>query len=268
VAVLVWDKVGERVYQTGVDKGVLYLQDNTSAVWNGLTSVVESSTTTLKEFFYDGVKYLGTLTPGDFSGKLNALTYPDELDKVTGVVSVAPGLSYYDQPPTSFNLTYRTRIGNDLDGTDHGYKIHLLYNVLASYDDYTFETLKDELTPIEFSWSLSGTPPKMRGYRPTVHISIDSNETDSDILEYLEDILYGTDTTNPYFPSISEILDMFQSLGNLIIVDNGDGTWQAIDQAGEYITMVNDTTFRIDNADATYLNPTTYEISSTIGTDE
>jgi len=263
---LVWDKTGTRFYQTGIDRGVFYPQGGSGVAWNGIVSVDEDSTTELKSFYLDGVKYLDNLLPGDFSGKLKAITYPDEFDQVNGIASPADGLLYYDQPFKSFNLSYRTRVGNDLDGTDYGYKIHLLYNIVANPDLYTFDTLKEQLQPIEFSWALTGTPPvnpSAKGYRPTVHISIDSNDTSPDILQAIEDILYGTDTTAPHFPSISEILGLFQSIGALIIVDNGDGTWQAIDASDNYITMLNSTTFQIDGADATYLNPTTYTISTT-----
>jgi hypothetical protein len=110
---------------------------------------------------------------------------------------------------------------------------------------------------------LSGTPPKTGRYRPTVHISIDSNDTPSLVLEGIEDILYGSSDSDPYFPSINEILSLFESLGSLVIIDNGDGTWKAIDASDNYITMLNSTTFQIDDADATYLDATTYKISTT-----
>lgn len=265
MATLTWDQVGERFYQTGIERGVLYLQDGTVAVWNGLTGVEETANQELKSFYFDGVKYLNNLIPGDFSGKLRAFTYPDEFDLVNGIATVASGLSYYDQPPKSFNLSYRTKIGNDLQGDTYGYKIHFLYNLVAVPDTFVFDTLKkDSLLPIEFSWTLSGTPPVITGYKPTVHISIDSMDTSSDVLQAIEDILYGTAQTDPRFPSIDEIKSIFGALGELLIVDNGDGTWTAIDMAGDYITMVDSTTFRIDNANATYLNLTTYQISSTI----
>lgn len=264
MATLVWDQVGERVYQTGVDHGVLYLHDGTIAVWNGLISVEESTTSELKSYHLDGVKYLENLTPGDFSGKLKAFTYPEEFDLVSGIADVAPGLSYYDQPAKSFNLSYRTRIGNDLEGPEYGYKIHILYNVIANPDTYSFGTVKgSDVEAVEFSWSLSGTPPKFAGYRPTIHISIDSAETPLDVLQMLEDKLYGTEVSNPSLPTIQEIAEYFGYLGALIIVDHGDGTWSAIDESNGYITMLDDTSFVIENADATYLNATTYEISST-----
>jgi hypothetical protein len=179
-------------------------------------------------------------------------------------MSPSEGLLFYDQPSKSFNLSYRTRVGNDLEGTDHGYKIHLLYNLVADPDTAVFSTLTNtNLQPIEFSWTLSGTPPKTGRYRPTVHISIDSNDTPSLVLEGIEDILYGSADSDPYFPSISEILSLFESLGSLIIIDNGDGTWKAIDASDDYITMLNSTTFQIDDADVTYLDATTYKISTT-----
>lgn len=264
---IVWDAAGTKFYQTGVDRGVLYLQGGNGIAWNGLTSVEEDTVQDLKSFWLDGVKYLDNLLPGDFSGKLKAFTYPDELEQVCGIVSPSDGLLFYDQPFKSFNLSYRTKVGNDLDGIDHGYKLHLLYNLVANPDTVAYNTLTDTTAaPIEFAWALSGTPPtnpSSKGYRPTVHISIDSNDTDPEVLQAIEDILWGTDTTAPHFPSISEILNLFQSLGALIIVDNGDGTWQAIDNGDNYITMINPTQFQIDGADVVIINATTYQISTT-----
>jgi hypothetical protein len=167
-------------------------------------------------------------------------------------------------PSKSFDLSYRTKVGNDLDGLDHGYKIHLLYNLIANPDTYVFASLSGTTgAPIEFSWTLTGTPPPLENFRPTVHISIDSEDTPADLLQSLEDILYGTEDSTPHLPSIADIAALFGYLGSLIIVDHGDGTWSAIDESNTYITMLNDTTFQIDNADATYLDATTYQISST-----
>lgn len=256
---LAWDQVGDRIYQTGVDRGVLYLQDGTAVVWNGLISVEESSNSELKAYHLDGVKYLETLVPGDFQGKLKAYTYPDEFDSVNGMAEVTPGMSLHDQPAKSFNLAYRTKIGNDLDGIDHGYKIHLLYNVIANPDARGFNTLSDSaVQPIEFSWSLTGTPPKINRFKPTVHVSIDSLKTPSDILQLLENTLYGTPTTAPSFPTISQVAEYFGYLGALLIVDHGDGSWTAIDEGDGYITMLDATTFTIDNADVVVLDADSY----------
>lgn len=263
MAVLTWDKVGERVYQTGVDHGVLYLHDGTVVPWNGLIDIEESTTQELKTFFLDGVKYLENLSPGDFLGKLKAFTYPDEFDLVNGIAIVAPGLAYYEQPPVSFNLSYRSKIGNDLD-ENFGYKIHILYNVLANPEAYTRSTHQDSgVQPIEFTWSLTGTPQKINKHRPTVHISIDSRHTPPDILELVEAKLYGTSSISPSLPSIEDISEFFGYLGALLIVDHGDGSWSAIDQSDAYITMLDPTTFQINNVDATYLDSVTYKVSST-----
>lgn len=264
MAVLVWDQIGERIYQTGIDHGVLYLNDGTVVPWNGLIDVEESNNSELKSFFLDGIKYLENLSPADFLAKLKAFTYPDEFDAVNGIAKVAPGLAYYDQPPKSFNLSYRTKIGNDLDGTDYGYRIHILYNVVAVPDSYAFVTGNDSgIQPVEFGWSLTGTPPKIDKHRPTVHISIDSTKTPPDILKLVESKLYGTASSAPSLPPISEIGEYFGYLGALLIVDHGDGSWSAIDESDTYISMIDDITFQIVGADATYLDPDTYEISST-----
>lgn len=263
MAVLTWDKAGERLFQTGVDRGVLFLQDGTAVPWNGLTGVEEDPNSELKSFYLDGVKYLDKLTPGDFIGTLKAFTYPDEFDFVNGVAEISPGFSVHDQPSKSFSLSYRTRIGNDLEGLDLGYKIHILYNVFANPSSFAYESVKDSTEPIEFSWSLSGTPVKFDRIRPTVHVSIDSRKTDPEVLAIIENKLYGTNTSGASLPIISEIAEYFGYLGALLIIDHGDGTWTAIDESNGYITMLDETTFFMDNVDATYLDADTYEVSST-----
>lgn len=259
---LVWDKSGERTYQNGVDRGVLYLQDGTAVVWNGLTGVQEGSDKDLQEFFLDGVKYLETLTPSDFKGKLKAFTYPDEFDEINGIALIATGLAFHDQPASSFSLSYRTGIGNDLN-PEIGYKIHILYNVLAKQDDASFETIKESASQVEFSWDLSGTPPRLTKFRPTVHISIDSRTTDPDVLVELEETLYGSDGIDPSLPSIEDVAAIFGVLGPFIITDHRNGTWTASDPGNDYITMISPTEFRLDDVDALYLDSNTYQVSST-----
>lgn len=267
MATLVWDQLGERFYQAGVDHGVLYLHDGTVAVWNGLIDVEESTVSELKSFHLDGVKYLEYLVPGDFSGKLSAFTYPKEFDAVNGIamVGTSPGFAFHDQPAQSFNLSYRTRVGNDLEGPEYGYKIHILYNVIANPEGNSFKTFGESaIEPNEFSWALSGTPAKFAGpLRPTVHISIDSREAPPDVLRILEAVLYGTDTSEPSLPSITDVAEFFGYKGALLIIDHGNGAWSAIDESDTYITMTDSTTFQIDDADTTIIDPDTYRISST-----
>lgn len=260
---LAWDEIGDRVYQTGIDRGVLYLPDGTVTPWNGLTGVEEDSNSEVKSFYHEGVKFLQNFIPGDFEGKLKAFTYPEEFDQVQGVSSISPGFDMYDQSVSSFSLAYRTLIGNDVS-PDYGYKIHILYDVIANPDSVSFNTLEESgAQAAEFGWSLSGTPSKLRGFRPTVHISIDSTQTPPDVMQIIEDQLYGTDTSDPRLLTLAEIAGYFGYLDALVIVDHGDGSWSAVDASNNYITMLDETTFQIDNADATYLDADTYTISST-----
>jgi hypothetical protein len=259
---LVWDEVGSRTYEGGIERGVLYLQDGTAVPWNGLTGVEEDPTSEVKSYYLEGVKYLQTFSPSEFEGKLKAFTYPEEFDRVSGIGNLAPGLDIHDQPAKSFSLSYRTRIGSDVS-PEHGYKIHLLYNVIANPDTFSFDTLQAEAQPTEFAWSLTGTPTKLKGFRPTVHISIDSTQTPPEVMKVLEDQLYGTASMEPSLPSISTVAGYFGYLGELIILDHGDGTWTAVDGSNTYILMLDDTTFQIHDADATYLDADTYTISNT-----
>lgn len=206
---LVWDKIGDRTYQTGVDRGVLYLSDGTSAAWNGLTSVDEKVGRDTKSYYLDGVKYLENQTPGDFSAQLKAFTYPDEFDRINGVAPDGGGLFVHDQKPRSFGLSYRTLIGDDVSGTERGYKIHLLYNLMVVPDNNAYTSLDDGSKPIEFGWDLSGTPVATAGYKPTAHLSLDSTKIAPASLTAVEDILYGTSTANPRLP-------LFQELSTLV----------------------------------------------------
>lgn len=210
---LVWDKSGEKIYQTGLDRGVLFLQNGTVAVWNGLISVEETTPRETKAYYLDGVKYLEYDSPGDFSAKLTAFTYPDEFDEVNGILqpAPAPGLHIHDQPLKSFNLSYRTKIGDDLIGTEAGYLLHIIFNVLANPDSHEYSTLSlSESAPTEFSWTLSAKPVRGAGlWRPTAHISIDSREVSPGLLQFFEEMIYGTNTTNPSLPTLNYIYDVF-----------------------------------------------------------
>lgn len=262
MAELVWDKIGDRTYQTGVDRGVLYLPDGTAAAWNGLTSVEEKFSQSSKSYYLDGVKYLEHQIPGDFSAQLKAFTYPDEFDQVNGVISNTNGLFVHDQKPTSFGLSYRTLLGDDVSGTERGYKIHLLYNLMAIPDNISYTSVNDQAAPITFGWGLSGTPVAISGYRRTAHISLDSTEMNPGHIEQIEVILYGSDTVEPRLPTIQELFDLDKSLHMVMITDNGDGSWTAVGP-DHHIEMFDTTTFSIIDVNSIYLDDDTYQISTT-----
>lgn len=205
---LTWDKPGDRYYQTGVDRGVLYLPDGTAIAWNGITSVEDTANSTLTSYYMDGVKYLDEISPGDFSGVLKAYTYPEEFEAVQGK-EISAGLYFHDQPPKQFSLSYRTKVGNDLDGLEYGYKLHVLYNLVANPASSSFASKAASVTPIEFSWTLSATPPAMSHHRPTAHISLDSTGVSPEILTEIENSLYGTPTSDPALLQPSDIATLF-----------------------------------------------------------
>lgn len=202
MTVLAWDQLGERRYETGIDRGVLYLPNGDAVPWNGLVSISENKARDIKSYYLDGIKYLDYQVPGEYSAKLGAYTYPDELEEVLGDASYVPGVVLHDQKSQMFHLSYRTREGNDLGGIDAGYKIHIVWNITASPSDVSFGTIGQDPTPGLFEWNLTGTPSKMFGIRPTSHISLHSRSIDSDLLIDLEDQLYGTETTDASLPNL------------------------------------------------------------------
>lgn len=255
---LVWDQVGERRWETGIDRGVLYLSDGRAVPWNGLTSVEEAFDRELKQYYIDGKKYLQFIVMGDFGGSIKAFTYPDEFEEVLGTKKYDSGVYIHDQKPSSFNLSYRTKVGNDVDGIDHGYRIHLIWNLLAIPDSIPYSTIDESITPIEFGWTLSASPESVLGHRPTAHVSFLSTDMDPEDLALLENRLYGTESSAPEFPSLSDILS---SYAEITITDNGDGTWTAtgpLDNISETSGM-----FTITGVDATYSDSDTYSVSTT-----
>jgi hypothetical protein len=190
---LLWDKIGERLYEDGLDRGVLYLPDDNGVAWNGLTSVEEDmGEDTSDPVYFDGVKYMDDPSIGDFSATLNAFTYPDEFLEYEGIEAIGGGMFVDGQDSNLFGLCYRTKVGNDTEGTDLGYKLHLLYNLTAVPDASNYQTISETASPLEFSWKITGVPVSISGYRATCHVILDSRFLRADVLAALEDILYGT----------------------------------------------------------------------------
>ena len=203
---LVWDQSGDRRYETGVDRGVLYMPGGDVVVWNGLISVTETHSEEMKSYFIDGIKYLDHVVPSPYSAKLQAYTYPEELDSLIGNIEIAPGVTFHDQRRISlFSLSYRTLLGNDVEGTEFAYKIHVVYNVMATQSDGVFNTLSDSFSGNAFEWTLNTVPNRLSGVRPTSHVSVDSSQIGSVGLEFVEAALYGTDSLDPVLPTLSQL---------------------------------------------------------------
>ncbi len=257
---LVWDEVGARVYENGVSHGVFYGSDNKGVPWNGLTSVEEIINDSVEPLYFDGFKYGDLVVSGDFQGKMKAFTYPDEFLNYEGLVEWLPGFRLSDQPKSRFGLSYRTGVSDDL-GTE-GYKIHLLYNVLAVPSSKVYNTLSLDVEPTDFEWDISAIPEDIDKFRPTAHVVLDSRKIDPYLLADIERILYGTAETDALLPDLNGFITYVQKWGRLIITDNGDGTWTAYSPVDGVIEMLDAETFEITSDTAVYLDADTYTIES------
>lgn len=209
---LQWDKVGERRFETGIDRGVLYLTDGRVVPWNGLTSISESKERDVKSYFLDGIKYLDRQTLGVYSAKLGAFTYPDELEDALGSSEFLPGVVLHDQRMRRFHLSYRTQEGDDLEGIDADYKIHIVYNVIAVPSTVQFNSLAEALAPAMFEWNLTGTPNAILGIRPTSHLSLHSRTIQPEVIQGVEELLYGTSGADPNLPMLGDLLTKIEDL--------------------------------------------------------
>lgn len=202
MAKLTWDKTGERLYETGVDRGVVYPYNSTTSAydngyaWNGLTQVSENpSGADANDLYADNIKYLSLRAAEDFGATIEAYTYPEEFAKLDGTQALTTGVYIGQQSRAMFGLCYRTRIGNDTDGDAHGYKLHIVYGATCSPSEKAYETVNDSPDAITFSWEINTTPIPVEGYRNTASIVIDSTKADATKLAALEEILYGKDPT-------------------------------------------------------------------------
>lgn len=214
---LVWDQTGERLYETGVKKGVLYPQNTSGAyplgvAWNGLTAVTESpSGAEATDLYADDIKYLSLMSTEEFGATVEAYTYPKEFAECDGSAEIAAGVMIGQQSRKAFGLCYRTVLGNDVSNEDYGYKLHLIYGAKASPSEKGYATINDSPEAITFSWELNTTPVEVTGYKPTACLTIDSTQCDADALAALEKILYGTDDVDPRLPLPDEIMTIMGS---------------------------------------------------------
>lgn len=261
MAVLVWDQVGERFFETGVSKGVMYGRDGLGIAWNGLTSVDEDTSKTVEPVYYDGIKFNEIITIGNFSAVIRAFTYPEELLEYEGLLQDQTGFYVSDQPQSTFSLSYQTIVGSDVDA-EIGYKIHLLYNLTIVPAQRSYVSLSETVEPVEFEWTVTGIPEEIEKFRPSGHVIFDSRKIDPYLMTDLEEVLYGSETEDARLPSLKGLAAFMRKWDRLIITDFGDGTWEAYSPLDGVIVMTDETTFQITSDTATYLNPTTYEITS------
>jgi hypothetical protein len=216
MAKLVWDQTGHRTYETGVDRGVLYLQDESGkyvngVAWNGLTAVNESpSGAESTPLYADNIKYLELRSAEDFGATIEAYTYPEEFEACDGSAAIAEGVKIGQQDRIPFGLCYRTVLGNDIKANNYGYKLHLIYGATASPSEKSYSTINDSPEAITFSWEITTTPIEVEGFKPTAVLTINSTKVDSETLAAIEALLYGSESNEPSMPTPNEILAMIK----------------------------------------------------------
>lgn len=262
MASIVWGAVGERLYHDGVDRGVLYVANKPGVPWNGLIAVTETpSGGEERPYYIDGFKHLNLSGVEEFAATIEAYTYPNEFEACDGSEEIFNGLFLTQRPRQSFGLSYRTKIGNDVSGLEHGYKIHLVYNALAAPSNRVNSTVDDSVNPETFNWSISTRPIFVPGYKPTSHFVVDSRFTDPLVLADLEAVLYGSDMETPHLPTQEELFNLFAAYSGFVVVDNGDGSF-TVTAPDEVLVMLDATTFEITWPSAIYIDDVSYTLSS------
>lgn len=225
---LTWDDVGERFFETGVDRGVLYIPTagvyDIGYAWNGLTGVTETpSGAEATALYADNIKYLNLISLEQLGGTITAYTYPDEFGQCDGTDEPTPGVAIGQQSRKTFGLSYRTRLGNDEEGDALGYKLHLLYGAVASPSERAYATVNDSPAAIEFSWTFNTTPVSVGGLRPTSLLTIDSTKVGAGQLASLEALLYGTVNTDPSLPLPDAVVALMEgsALATNVVVTGG-----------------------------------------------
>lgn len=267
MARLKWGGAGTRYYEAGVDRGVLYVENDPGVPWNGLKSVTESSSGGDARIAHiDGVKYLNVAKNEDFEATIEAFYSPPEFDACDGMRPLEKGLWATAQRRRAFGLSYRTLVGNDMLGTNYGYRIHLIYNAIAAPSQRTHNTLGDVADAGSLSWSLTAKPVRWPGVKPTAHLIIDSTQVDVALLAALEDIIYGTDEEAPRLPYPEELQGIFvEHYDDLIVelVDLGGGLYD-ISSVNGRIILIGDGLYQITSRQVTDLGDGVYQITSSV----
>lgn len=258
---LTWGNAASRFYESGVDRGVLYVGNSPGVPWIGLTSVTERITGgDAKSYYIDGIKYLNLPQREEFEATITAFAYPDEFGVCDGTHQPRIGLFLNQQRRRPFGFSYRTRVGSAFTDDLH-YKLHFVYNALASPTEKNNVTASNNSAPMEFSWAVTTKPPPIANYRRTAHIVVDSRYTDSIVMKTLEDYIYGTDEEPARLPSPAELIGIFDTVSAITVVDHGDGTY-SITAPADVIRMLDDTIFEVSSPDIITPDEDTFIISS------
>lgn len=215
---IVWDQIGSRFYETGVKNGVLYPRVTNGSYplgvpWNGLISVSESpSGAESNPLYADDTKYLNLISVEEFGCTIEAYTYPEEFEACDGSAEITPGAVIGQQSRSTFGLCYRTSLGNDTEGVDHGYKLHLIYGALASPSEKAYSTINDSPEAITFSWEVTTTPVPVEGFKPTASLIVDSTKVTANGLAALEKALFGDTATEPYLPLPDAVVTLLETV--------------------------------------------------------
>jgi hypothetical protein len=226
---LVWDEPDKRIFETGIDRGVLYPASGPCVPWNGLTGITQSpSGGESTPLYADNLKYVTIFSMEDFKGTIEAFTYPPEFSLCDGTLSPAHGTTLGQQTHRMFGLSYRTRIGNALLGTEYAYKLHVVYGAVASPTEKAFGSISDSPEAIKFSWEFTTTPVPVTGFKPVSHIELDTRYLADWMVEGIEGILYGDKDGDGRLPTPDELIEIAGMLGAFMIFDNHDGTLRAV----------------------------------------
>ena len=244
---LSWDRPITPSYEIGVDRGVLYPKGSPGVVWNGLTSVTENPTgTTETAIFMDGARIENRLGSGTYAASISAFSYPDEFLPYDGKVSLMTG-----QPREHFGFSYRTKLSN-------GYKLHLVYNAIAEPTDLDYGSISDVT---DMTWDISTSPVAVQYFAPSSHLVVDSSQVNPGVLVDLEDILYGSETSNAYLPTVAQVIALFEEHAIFKIIDHGDGSFTAIGPDSA-VQLLDATTFQLSWPSVVLLDSETYQASS------
>lgn len=253
---LIWDAPGERRYESGVDHGVLYLRNSfglyeEAVPWNGLTNVTESPTgAEANDTYADNIVYVSLRSAERFAGTIEALTWPVEFERCDGSAQPVPGLSIGQQNRETFGFVYRTKIGNDLLGMDAGYKLNIVYGATASPSEKAHETINDSPEPTGFSWEITTLPVEVPGFKPSATITIDSTKFTAEQMEAIEEILFGTESTDARLPLPAELIAL---LGGGSVTETGFVTAPTYNSSTHVITIPTTTgvVYKINNVTQT-----------------